>query len=240
MLRHLGIEADAAPDGTAAVERASARPYDLVLLGVRDGETGSAVCDAIRAQRPAGVLRIVAVSDHEGPGAADRLQAAGFDGVIHKPLSVAALDRAVRTPAAGDGAPGAPPAPGASEPGAAAADDDAASLLRDVRAHVRSLLGEDDEEFVAELAEAFVGSSQQALDAAVAARERGDAAGVASAAHALKGSASNVGLKALTEAWSDVETGTRLGDPSALDGPFATAVAETERALDQFSTIVGG
>ena len=230
MLRHLGIEADAAPDGTAAVERASSRPYDLVLLGVRDGEDGGALCDAIRAQRPAGAPRIVAVSDHDAPGAADRLEAAGFDGVIHKPLSVAALDGAVRTPAAGDGAAGAPPEP----------DAGAASLLRDVRAHVRALLGEDDEEFVAELAEAFVGSSRQALDAALAAREQGDAAGVAAAAHALKGSASNVGLKALTAAWSDVETGTRLGDPSALDGPFEAAVAETERALDQFASIVGG
>ena len=234
MLRHLGVEADAVSDATAAIERAAVRPYDLVLLGVRDGDDGTAVRDAIVAQRPTGRPRIVAVSNDAMPGATDRLRAAGFDGAIHKPLSVALLEEAVRTPTPAAAAP-MPAAPATPAPAAAEG-----SLLHDVRAHVRGLLGEDDEEFVAELAEAFASSAQQALVSATEARDQGNAAGIASAAHALKGSASNVGLTSLTEAWGVVETGARTGDASAFDGPFTAAVAETRRALDQLSVLVEG
>lgn len=213
MFRHLGIEADAAADGPSAVEHASRRDYDVVLLGEHAG--GAEVRDAIRARRPEG-LRIVAVTERGDPGVTDRLRAEGFDGAIHKPLSVTALDEAVRAPAPQGG-----------------------GLLGDVRTHVRELLGEDDEAFVAELVEAFDGSARQALAAVAAARAAGDVHGVATSAHALKGSASNVGLAALTEAWSAVEVGARRGDPAALDGALTAAVAETERALAQFAAHAG-
>jgi CheY-like chemotaxis protein len=212
MLRHLGVEADTATDGSAAVERAAGRAYDVVLLSERVG--GAAIRDAIRARRPAGGLRIVAVTERADSSATDRLCADGFDGAIHKPLSVAALEAAVRPP----------------EP---------AGLLVTVRGHVRELLGEDDEAFVAELVEAFDGSARQALAAVAAARAAGDVEGVAASAHALKGSAANVGLDTLTDVWDAVETGARRGEPSALDGSLTTAVAETERALAQFAAHAG-
>ena len=213
MLRHLGIEADATADGASAVGRVAEQPYDVVLLGERTG--GAEVRDAIRARRPEG-LRIVAVTERADPNASDRLRAEGFDGAIHKPLSVTALDEAVRAP-----------------------ESDGECLLSAVRVHVRELLGEEDEAFVTELVEAFDGSARQALTAVEAAREAGDVEGVASSAHALKGSAANVGLDTLTDVWDAVETGVRRGEPSALAGSLTAAVAETERALAQFAAHTG-
>ncbi|PAP78326.1 response regulator [Rubrivirga marina] len=207
MFRHLGIEADVAEDGRAAVERVSARDYDVVFLSERVG--GAEIRDAIRVRRSGG-LRVVAVTERADSGMTERLRADGFDDAIHKPLSVAALEEVVCVPVA-------------------------VGLVDAVRAHVRGLLGEDDEDFVAELVEAFDGSARQALATVSAARETGDVDSIAASAHALKGSAANVGLESLTDAWDVVETGARRGEASALDGSLTAAVAETEQALAQFA-----
>ena len=228
MLRHLGIEADAANNGQVGVRMATERAYDVVLMDIQ-----MPVMDGVEAMKsirtllpPDACPRIVAVTAHAVSGTRERLLAAGFDAFYNKPLSIALVGEAVTVPA---------PTPAfVARPAAARAEGEAearAAVIDAVRAHVRDLLGEDDEAFVADLVESFATSTQAAVEEAAAARASGDAAAVGAAAHKLKGSAANVGLADLTEAWDVVETSARRGDRAALADPLDRAIARTERTI---------
>lgn len=211
MLRHLGVEADAAADGPEGVAKASAQAYDVVLMDVRmPGMDGEEAMRRIRSGGgPSAAARMVAVSAHGVDGVPDRLLEAGFDTFVHKPLSVHVLEDAL--------APDTDP------------------VVEAVREHVRGLLGEDDRAFVADLAGSFVDSARAAARSAADARDGADADGVARAAHALKGSASNVGLEGLAEAWAAVEAGALRGDATALDGHLDRALEETEDTIGRLA-----
>jgi len=224
MLRHLGIEADAAANGQIGVRMATERPYDVVLMDIQ-----MPVMDGVEAMKSIRTLlpqsacpRIVAVTAHAVSGTRERLLAAGFDAFYNKPLSIAALGEALTKPE-----PAFVARPASSDGEAEART----TLMTSVRAHVRDLLGEDDEAFVDELVASFMESSREAVHEAETARQSGDAEAVGAAAHKLKGSASNVGLDGLTEAWGAVETSIRTGDHGALAAPFDEALARTEEAL---------
>ena len=218
MLRHLGVEADAAPSALVAVERAGEKAYDVALVGVPlAGVDGAEAAAALRA---AGVARVVALAAlGDAPD--------GFDAVFQTPLSVALLSEALAPPAAPPAAQAVVARPHAD------ASDDATDLLESVRAHVRTLLGEEDEAFVQELTVSFAESAREAAAQAAAAGDRADAAALAAAAHALKGSASNVGLDAMQAAWATVEDAARGGTVPAA--PLAAALAETERTVGQLA-----
>ena len=231
MLRHLGIEADAACDGRAGVQQASQRHYDIVLMDIQ-----MPVMDGVEAMKAIRTLlppdrcpRIVAVTAHAVSGTREQLLAAGFDGFHTKPLSIALLQTILDAPPR----PAAAPAFVVRAPGEAQAADEQRAVVRvleAVRAHVREMLGEDDEDFVGELVDAFAESSQQAIRDIDAACRVQDAASVARAAHKLKGSASNVGLDDLTEQWDGIETAIRSG-ASVFGAHLDGVLAETTRTV---------
>ena len=234
MLRHLGIEADTASDGRAGVRWASHKDYDVVLMDIQmPVMDGVEAMKAIRALIPPDRCpRILAVTAHAVSGTRERLLAAGFDGFHNKPLTIsmlrAALEEALPLPP--------PPTMIVYAP---ASDQDAhealasAAVIGAVRDHVREMLGEDDEDFVHDLAQSFVESSHQAIDEIRAAG--GDAQAIARAAHKLRGSASNVGLPALTECWGTIEAEIRTGATDfghALD----RALADTARTVQMLES----
>ncbi len=243
MLRHLGIEADVASDGRAGVQRAAEKPYDVVLMDIQ-----MPVMDGVEAMRairsllpPARCPRVVAVTAHAVSGTRERLLAAGFDGFYNKPLSIALIQDAVSAPEAG-GPPAVEPAFVVHAPRANQDMTEAhasATLIGAVRAHVREMLGEDDEEFVADLVGAFAESSQQAVRDVAEAQAARDAGAVARAAHKLKGSASNIGLDGLTERWDEVETRVRSGDAEVFTEALDRVVAETTRTVTLLETSLG-
>ena len=222
MLRHLGIEADVASDGAQGVRAAAERAYDLILMDIQmpvmDG------VEALRAIRsaPGGASpRIVAVTEHAQPGLEARMVGIGFDGVAPKPFTVPVLQQAVS------------PLPKATPTAAPAtsSDEGVEQLLRDIRAHVRGLLGEDDEAFVADLVDTFADSTRKALhllDPIVADR---DFDALARMAHAIKGSAANVGLATLADAWCRIEEASRNADATVFAEPLAAALTQTRLAI---------
>ncbi|MEM6288922.1 MAG: Hpt domain-containing protein [Bacteroidota bacterium] len=109
-------------------------------------------------------------------------------------------------------------------------------LLSHVQAHVRSLLGEDDPEFVVDLVETFAATARQATDDAEAAASVHDTGALAAAAHALKGSASNIGLAALAGRWDMVERSARQGVEA--EAHLGRALAETQEAVEVLSEAV--
>ena len=227
MLRHLGVEADVAGDGRAGVQRASQKPYDVVLMDIQ-----MPVMDGVEAMRairallpPARCPRVIAVTAHAVSGTRERLLAAGFDGFYNKPLSIARIQEAI-APA---------PSPDQEMTGAHAS----ATLIGAVRAHVRDMLGEDDEDFVVDLVSAFAESSQQAIGDVAEAKTTRDADAVARAAHKLKGSAANVGLDELTERWDQIETRIRSGATDVFTDALDRVVAETTRTVALLETTLG-
>jgi CheY-like chemotaxis protein len=228
MLRHIGIEADAVVNGQLGVQAATSNDYDVVLMDIQmPVMDGIEALRAIRALLPPDECpRIVAVTAHAVSGTRERMLATGFDDFYNKPLSIAMLREAV-----------SPPTPPLAEPAlmirSHSGHDEtalAASLRNDVRAHVRALLGEDDEEFVVDLVDSFVASSEDAIEEASSAYRGGDWGTVASAAHKLKGSASNVGLESIASSWDQVETAVR--DAGRVPGEAVeVAVTETKQAI---------
>ena len=145
----------------------------------------------------------------------------GFDGVAPKPFTVPVLQQAVS------------PLPKATPTAAPAtsSDEGVEQLLRDIRAHVRGLLGEDDEAFVADLVDTFADSTRKALhllDPIVADR---DFDALARMAHAIKGSAANVGLATLADAWCRIEEASRNVDATVFAEPLAAALTQTRLAI---------
>lgn len=227
MLRHIGVEADVAVNGRDGVEAVMERPYDVVLMDIQ-----MPIMDGVEAMRSLRTLlppercpRIVAVTAHAVVGTRERMIEAGFDGFYNKPVSIAMLREAIAPPPRTD-LPALTPMIQPHSDDAAAAS----VLLNDIRAHVRSLLGEDDEEFVTDLVETFSATSRQAVRDVSTATTTGDGEAVAAAAHKLKGSASNVGLASLASSWGGIETSIRSGGGLPA-GALEQAVAETEQAL---------
>jgi CheY-like chemotaxis protein len=220
MLRHLGIEADAASDGAAGARMASERAYDVILMDVQlPVLDGVEAIRSIRAAPGGDRPHIVAVTERALPDGDERMAKVGVDRVLPKPLSIAGLRDAVGR------LPRPEPVEAVTEAPEAGAVE---ALMAQVRAHVHDLLGEEDEAFVADLVESFAASARTALARVAAARAEGNAAALATVAHALKGSAANVGLSALADAWSVIETSARLGDPALFGAPLAAAVAQTQ------------
>lgn len=108
--------------------------------------------------------------------------------------------------------------------------DEAARLRRAIGDHVTELLGEEDSEFVQDLVTTFCEAAHGLIANARSAANANDLNTAAGVAHQLKGSAANIGLTEIQEAWNRVETGARAGDPTVLGLALANAAEMTERA----------
>jgi CheY-like chemotaxis protein len=107
MLIKLGCQADIAPNGRVAVERAAAQRYDIVLMDCQMPEVdGFEAAAAIRARErdaehadPAaasrGRLPIIALTANAMPGDRERCLAAGMDDYLTKPFNKDQLEAAI-------------------------------------------------------------------------------------------------------------------------------------------------
>ncbi|MEO8681709.1 MAG: ATP-binding protein, partial [Vicinamibacterales bacterium] len=87
MLEELGLAADVVGDGIAAVERAAARDYDLILMDVRmPGLDGLEATRCIRANPSKHWPVIMALTANVMPGEEALCLDAGMDGYLSKPL----------------------------------------------------------------------------------------------------------------------------------------------------------
>jgi CheY-like chemotaxis protein len=171
---------------------------------------GFAATRAIRADEArAGTRRVpvVALTAHVIGTAADAWQAAGMDGVLVKPFTLADLarmlaatlpDHAGAPAPVPDGAPEAAPAP------------DVRLLDPDTLASLSEIAAQSGTPFIERLLRLFRDHGPTALDALEAATEVGDAPAVASAAHGLKSMSVNVGAQALGHALARIERQARL------------------------------
>ncbi|MDI1286368.1 MAG: PAS-domain containing protein [Reyranella sp.] len=210
-LRALGVVADSAADGLAGLQAWSGGAYDIVFADVHmpqmDGFEMTAEIRRLETAMGRPHTPIVAVTANALAGEDERCRAAGMDGYLSKPVSLArlraTLQRWPRSAAA------AQPAIDRSVLDPWIADDEAArrDLLR-------------------KFATTAI-DSRRDIEAAMTA---GDLPALAAAAHRLKGSALAVGAHALGAAAETLERTAKAGDRAACQDSLGPLAVEVERA----------
>ncbi|WP_451975124.1 response regulator [Azospirillum endophyticum] len=228
LLRRAGHSAEAVSNGEEAVEAATARPYDLVLMDVQ-----MPVMDGLTATRrirqlsgPTARIPIVALTANAMQGDAAICLEAGMDDYLSKPINARKLldvlarflqpapHRAIE--AAVQVATSLPPT----------IEPDLPIVNREKIEELRDSLGK---EGLAQLLEAFFSDSPQHLDLLRTAIASGDCSGIEREAHILKGSALAVGLDRLAAGADHLVAAARRRDHDAL------TVSAGERIVEELS-----
>ncbi|TAJ38663.1 MAG: response regulator [Reyranella sp.] len=210
-LRALGVASDSAADGLAGLQAWQSGGYGIVFADIHMPQMdGFEMTAAIRRLETAGGrphTPIVAVTANALAGEDERCRAAGMDGYLSKPVSLARLRATLQRWLHGDA--GAKPAIDRSVLDPWIADDEAArrDLLR---------------KFSATAIE-----SRRDIEAAMTA---GDLPALAAAAHRLKGSALAVGARALGDAAGMLERTAKAGDRAACQDSLGPLAVEVQRA----------
>jgi len=205
-------------EALAALERDS---IDVVLMDVRMPEMDGIQATLAIRRREAGSsgrrLPILALTAYAQEQELDRCLAAGMDGYLIKPVRPEALDRAISAAVTASGFFGTAPAP---EAGASRLDE--ARILENMGGNAK---------LMREVVELFLDDCPRRLEAirrAVAAR---DAAGLAAAAHTLKGSVAHFAVAEATEAVHALEEMARRKAWREAASGLATLEAELGRLL---------
>jgi signal transduction histidine kinase/CheY-like chemotaxis protein/HPt (histidine-containing phosphotransfer) domain-containing protein len=231
-LERLGYTVTVVATGEAALMALAAQPYALILMDIQMPELdGLATTQAIRALEAVnGVARtpIIALTAHALAGERERCIAAGMDDYLAKPLTQAGLARATQHWIGQ-----------AAEVSAQAAL--AATELLDRRV-LAELWTVDEGALLRELIMLFCEDTPPRLAALAAATATGDAVAVLQGAHALKGSAANLGAMQLMALSGELEIAARAERYAAFEPLVAQLVAafdSTATALEQASEATG-
>ena len=210
MLLKLGYDIATAVDGREAVEAVAhttsrGAPFGAILMDLNmpdvDGLQATRQIRSAWGGRSPPIIALTAAASVEDRA---RCEEAGMDDYLTKPLMVAALARMLEKWMPSGTPPGAAPESGVAAPSATAAGPPRQvmnfSRLQEFRDY-------DDEQLTMtrEVVDLFTADVPLRLDAIGAALAAGDAHALAQAAHALKGSAGNVGAIAIQQAAAELE-----------------------------------
>jgi PAS domain S-box-containing protein len=268
-LEHLGCRVDVASDGLEAV-RLLTRPheYAAVLMDCRMPRLdGYDATRQVRAHEPVGRrVPIIAMTASALEGERERCLDAGMDDFLTKPVDAAELERVVRewarpgAPADGNRGPGrlegaAAPGPAAPTAAPAAAPvldpderaDRMAALLGDQdgvldadRVATLDELVKDGVSFFERTAASFLVRADGQVAAVREAVDRSDATELVSAAHQLKGSASNLGLPRVAAVAADLEALGLAGTTDGAAGLVAILGSEVDAAVAALRRVTAG
>ena len=213
ILRRRGYRVEVVGNGQEAVAAIRRAPFAAVLMDcqmpVLDGYAATAEIRDLEGD--ARHTPIIAMTAHAMEGARERCLEAGMDDYLSKPLRPEALDEVL--------------AHWLGQPVSSVLDRTfLAALAKDVGG----------EEVVEEICDLFLSDIDVRVAAMRRAAEAGDTDTLRTAAHQLKGSASNIGAVAVSSAAADVE---RIANADGLDGVdgaltrLADAVSMTWAAL---------
>jgi PAS domain S-box-containing protein len=214
-------------NGEAALEACAQRKFSLILMDVQmPVMDGLAATRALRLREAGGPhTPIVALTASAMSGELERCLAAGMDALLTKPLEVARLREVLMrylTPLAAD----APDTATSLEPregsGIASAPIDLTRL--------RALIGED-EEFVSQLCDTFIGTTQESIQTLERALAQEDRTTLAAAAHKLKGGSQSICAEQIARHAFALEHGA----PSQPMRELRTLFRELEAAIENCS-----
>jgi len=247
MLEKAGLEVVLAGDGHQAVEKALGEDFDLVLMDIQMPKMNG--YEATRALRQAGFENpIIALTAHAMTGDRERCISAGCNDYVSKPVDRKYLLAMIRkylelrrqealvhkidaVKSTADELSrlcvGAAPASGAreEEPG----EDEGLPVIDWAQLINRVV----EEQIALEVVPLCIADSQQRIEALAAAVEAGDAEEVKSCAHAIKGSAANIGAVGLSQVAGELEHTARRDDLSRAAELLQSIKTEFER-LESF------
>lgn len=238
LLRRVGHMVDVADDGPAAIAAARRSPYDVTFMDIfMPGMSGYEATRHIR--ETGGLLARVPIialtanaSDHDD----DLFQAAGFSGVLPKPVSIEQLSEALRdhawmtqtrtpaadTPAAAGDVPGEAPGDipdhGPVDPGPVLATERLAELVSNLP-----------NDALLDMVEECLIDLDLRLPALRSAITAGVPGAIVAHSHAMMGMASSYGMEALERVLRPIVVAARDGDVSAF-GPETILAVEAELA----------
>ena len=229
-LHRLGFDAQIAHNGREALA-ALDRPFDVVLMDCHMPEIdGFDATRQIRAREQAGhwgtrpPLYIVALTADSLHDTRDKCLAAGMNDYIKKPVQLPELEAAMQR--AHYRQPNHASTPASPAAGALPTLDLATlESLRDL-----SESGQPD--LVTELVDLFIADVPPRLKKIEAGAASGDAAAVYAQAHTIKGSAGNLGAKAMAALCLAIERPAKAGRLTGTEGPIRELLAEYERVKD--------
>ncbi|MBC7601298.1 MAG: response regulator, partial [Ramlibacter sp.] len=218
MLLKLGYEVRTATDGREAIEGVAKAASQGVKLGAVLMDVNMPEVDGLEATRQiqsiwgAAAPPIIALT--AGASAEDRArcEAAGMNEYLTKPLHVAALAQALERWTSQETAVVQPAVAAPVAPVAVAAD---VQLLDPARLNEFKEFDDEDLTMTKEVVALFIKDAPLRIEAIAHAVAAGDAGAIARAAHALKGSASNVGAVALQNEAAQLEKEAGAGEIGA-------------------------
>jgi PAS domain S-box-containing protein len=233
MLGRLGLSADLAEDGRQALKAVEEGGYDLALMDCQmpnmDGFEASAEIRRLEAAQGRSRTVIVALTANAMEGDRERCIAVGMDDYLPKPLRVDQLRVCLQR--------WLTPDPGTESVADAVSgrSDVMTSLVidPDVVEDLKELLGPGYPHFL-DLFENKTAELMQKMEQAVSG---GDAKALASAAHALKGSAGNLGAVSLVSVAQRIEQRGESGDLHAIDRLVDQARRTHRAVLEQLATL---
>ncbi|MEO9323335.1 ATP-binding protein [Nocardioides sp. C4-1] len=234
-LEALGFAVDTADDGLAALEMLDSQAYDAVLLDLQMPRLdGYATARAVREReaRAAGAasrVPMIAVTATAIAGEREKCLAAGMDDFLTKPLSPTALGAALERWL------------GAASPSSSASSASAAGPVSphlDLERLAMLLeLVPGDTSYLDRAIGRFLDNGGEFVGLVASAAASSDAPALSAAAHALRGSASNLGLVVLADVAAEVEelarTGTTVG-AEQLVAELGTAMGEAVSAISEY------
>jgi PAS domain S-box-containing protein len=233
MLARLGLSADLAEDGRQALEAVDKQHYDLVLMDCQmpnmDGFEASTEIRREEASHERRPTVIVALTANAMEGDRERCIAAGMDDYIPKPLRLEqlriCLERWLKPDLSAEQV-----VDSTVEPVDALT---ALAIDPDVMQDLKELLGPGYAHFL-ELFETKTTELMQKIEQAVASD---DPEALASAAHALKGSAGNLGAASLVTVAQRLEQRGQRGNLRDIDRLLEQARRSHRSVLEQLATV---
>ncbi len=241
LLRALGCEVTLCSGGREGLKRLQKQPFDAVLMDCQMPVwSGYRTTEEIRRwEESEGRARVpvIALTAHALAGEHQRCIDAGMDDYLSKPYSMAQLRRVLSNwLEEGEWADEeteilAAPAAAAAPPPPATAERDFETLRAASPARTDALFRR--------LAQAFLAERGALLQALERAAAEGDARALSRAAHTLKSSTANVGDRALSDHFRDLEARGRAGDLAGARERIARCLEELEALRRVLEPIAG-
>jgi CheY-like chemotaxis protein/HPt (histidine-containing phosphotransfer) domain-containing protein len=244
MLRKLGQTATVAANGQEVLELAARQPFDVILMDCQMPELdGYEATHRIRLEEADGAYGrrvphfIVALTANAMVGDRERCLQAGMDDFVTKPIEMAALEASLRRAVAfQQAALGLPPSTEGPESSHTLSPDSelgALPVLDDAALQMLAVPGEP--EALRELASLFQQDAARRIESIRIAVRHRDSRAASAHAHALKGSAGNLGGRRLATLLARLEASAKAGEWSAADNDadrLPVLCAEFEKAMN--------
>jgi CheY-like chemotaxis protein/signal transduction histidine kinase len=209
MLKRLGCDVDVVRDGAQLLDIVGEAKYDLILMDCQmPGMDGFEAARAIRAREVTAIdkqpIPVIAVTGHDLNSRSQGGLPFGMNDYLRKPFRLDDLAEVLKRCGPDGSAPQVDEDDHEAQPDRAPAQ---ASVLDSSRLEeIRSLMTDDDSEFLADIVEQFIKDTGKLIQEMKAALRASDAPALKVAAHTLKSSSASLGATDLSTLCKQVQT----------------------------------